>query len=166
MELTVYLQHMWQLAMQGQTQGVWFWAAIYTFIICSYSLLFQVRTRYWPVTTGELVALGVDTFAFADSVKAEQDYIAKALYTYQVAGEVYTGKKISPWTFVASHNVKALLELQMSAVQRLPDGKVKVYYNANNPKKSYLIIAGKLGITITWALSVLPLLAYYLKFHF
>ena len=58
MELVVYFQDMWRFAVEGQAQGVWFWAAFYTFIVCLWSLIFQLRTRYWPCTPGELAEIG------------------------------------------------------------------------------------------------------------
>jgi len=165
MELMFYFQDMWQLANQGHTQGIWFGAALYGFIVCGYSLIFQIRTRYWPFTSGELAEIGVEKFGATDRIKSNQDYISKALYKYDVSGVVYDGTRISPWIFVVSHNARFVLEKQMSSIQRFPDGKIKIFYNPNNPKKSYLIIAGKLGICITLLISVLPLISYYFKYH-
>ena len=165
MELIIYFQEMWQLAIQGQTQGIWFWAALYAFIICVYSLIFQSRTRYWPFAQGELAEFGVEKFGATDWVKSNQDYVSKALYKYNVSGVAYDGTRISPWIFVVSHNARIVLEKQMSSIQRFPDGKVKVFYNPNNPKKSFLIIAGKMGIFITLLISVVPLISFYFKFY-
>ena len=165
MELIIYFQEMWQLAIQGQTQGIWFWAALYTFVVCVFSLIFQIRTRYWPSTQGELAEFGVEKFGATDWVKSNQDYVSKALYKYNVSGVAYDGTRISPWIFVVSHNARFVLERQMSSIQRFPDGKVKVFYNPNNPKKSFLIIAGKIGICITLLISVLPLISFYCKYY-
>ena len=156
---------MWQLAIQGQTQGVWFWAALYAFIVCVYSLIFQVRTRHWPFVQGELAEFGVEKFGATVLVKSNQDYVSKALYNYNVDDIAYCGTRISPWIFVASHNARVILEKQMSSIQRIPDGKVKVFYNPNNPKKSFLIVAGKIGICITLSISVLPIILFYFKYH-
>lgn len=165
MELIIYFQEMWQLVIQGQTQGIWFWAALYTFFICIYSLIFQIRTRYWPFARGELAKFGVEKFGATERVKSNQDYVSKALYKYNVSGVAYDGKRISPWIFVVSHNARFVLEKQMSSIQRFPDGKVKVFYNPNNPKKSFLIIAGKMGICTTLSICVLPLISFYFKYH-
>jgi len=54
MELIIYFQEMWQLAVKGQAQGVFFWFAFYMFIVCFYSLTLQFRMRYWPFVQGEL----------------------------------------------------------------------------------------------------------------
>jgi len=165
MDLIIYFQDMWQLAIQGQTQGIWFGAALYAFIVCVCSLIFQIRTRYWPSTPGELAEFGVEKFGATDMVKSNQDYVSKALYQYNVSGVAYDGIRISPWIFVVSHNVRFILEKQLSSIQRLPDGKVKIFYNPDNPKKSYLIIAGKAGICITLLVSALPLISFYFKYH-
>ena len=164
MDLIIYFEEMWHLAIQGQKQGIWFWAAVYTFIVCTYSLIFQIRTRYWPYVQGELVELGVEKFGATDWTKSNQDYVSKALYSYTVSGITYEGTRISPWIFVASHNARILLEKQMSSIERAPDGKVKVFYNPNNPKKCYLIIAGKIGICITLLICLLPLISFIIKY--
>ena len=156
---------MWQLAIQGHKQGIWFWAALYTFIICTYSLVLQVRTRYWPVAQGELAKSRVEKFGATDLVKSDQNYVSKALYKFNVSGVTYEGTRISPWIFVASHNAMFVLEKPMSSIERLPDGRVKVFYNPNNSNKSFLIIAGKTGICITLLISVLPLISFYIKYQ-
>lgn len=163
--IMIYFQKMWQLAIQGQTQGIWFWSALYVFIICVYSLILQVRTRHWPFVQGELAEFGVEKFGSTVLVKSNQDYVSKALYHYNVDDIAYSGTRISPWIFVASHNVRVILEKQMSSIQRFPDGKVKVFYNPNNPKKSFLIVAGKIGICITLTISVLPIILFYFKYY-
>jgi hypothetical protein len=165
MQLSNYVQQMWQLALNGETQGVWFWAAMYTLAVCGHSLIFQLRTRSWPFTTGELVVAEVETFGATAPVKSNQDYLSKALYQFTVSGVNYEGTRISPWVFVASHNARAILKKQMSAIYRYPDGKVKVFYNPGKPQKSFLIVAGRVGIFITLLVAVLPFAAFYLKYH-
>jgi len=164
MELIIYFQEMWQLAINGQTQGVFFWFALYMFIVCFYSLVFQIRTRYWPFVQGELVEFGLEKFGTA-MAKSDQNYASKALYNYEVSGVNYEGARVSPWLMLVSYNLRFIIEKQMSYIQRSSDGKVKVFYNPNNPKKSFLIIAGKMGIGITLIISVLPLISFYYKYH-
>lgn len=60
MELIDYFLNMWKLAVQGETQGIWFGAALYAFILGIYSLIFQFRTRYWPFTPGQLAESAVE----------------------------------------------------------------------------------------------------------
>ncbi len=128
---------MWQLAIQGETQGVWFYAALYTLAVCSYSLFFQIRTRKWPNVAGQLNSLGVVKFGGTETSLSEQDYRSKALYTYHVDGVVYEGKRVSPWVVVASHNARFVLDKQHAAIEHLPNGSVKVFYNPHNPKKAF-----------------------------
>ena len=166
MELIIYSQEMWRLALDGQAQGVWFWASLYTFILCAYSLLFQIRTRFWPCTHGVLTGFEIRKFGGATEwVRSEQEYVSEALYKYNVGGVDYDGTRISPWVFVVSHNARFVLEKQKSSIQLYPDGRLKVFYNPNNPKKSFLIIAGKMGIYITVTLSVLPLILFCIEYH-
>lgn len=165
MELIIYFQEMWQLAIQGQTQGIWFWAALYTFIVCVYSLRLQLSTRHWPWVEGDLSNIGTAKFGATDKIISNQKYVSKALYQYRVSGVDYNGNKVSPWVVVVSHNAKAILEKQLLGIQRLPSGEVKVYYKPSNPQKSFLIIAGKMGIFITLAISVLPLIGFYFKYY-
>ncbi|MFK7794710.1 MAG: hypothetical protein AB8B89_05115 [Gammaproteobacteria bacterium] len=155
---------MWQSAILGQAQGIWFWAAIYIFILCVYSTVFQIRTRYWPYTKGDLVEFDVEKFG-ASVLKTDQIYTANTLYNYVVSGVKYEGRRISPWLIVASHNARFILRKQMSSVQKCADGKAKVFYKPSNPKKSFLIVASKLGIFITIVMGVLPLLLFYFRYH-
>jgi len=164
MGLIIYFQEMWQLAISGKAQGILFWFAFYMFIVCFYSLILQIRMNSWPFVQGELVKFGLDKFG-ASMVKSDQNYWADALYNYSVSGVDYSGTRVSPWLMLVSHNLRFILEKQMSYVQRSPDGTVKVFYNPNNPKKSYLIIAGKIGIGITLLISVLPLILFYYEYH-
>ncbi|GAA5213198.1 DUF3592 domain-containing protein [Corallincola platygyrae] len=164
MTLTDYLENMWKLAMQGELQGIWFWAAVYCLLVCSYSIVFQLRTRRWPSVKGKLIEVGLSKFG-ADSVRAEQDYIAEALYSYTVDDVSYTGSKVSPWIFVTSHNARFILQKQMRAIQTYPDGGVKVFYNPRNPKKSLLIVAGKVGLVVTLLIATLPMILYYSRFY-
>ncbi len=165
MELIIYSQKMWQLAFDGVAQGIWFWASLYTFFLCAYSLVFQIRTRFWPSTYGVLSGFEIRKFGgMTDRVKSEQEYVSEALYKYNVAGVDYSGTRISPWVFVVSHNARFVLQKQQASIQFHPDGRLKVFYNPNNPKKSYLIVAGKTGIYFTAALSVIPLLLFLFKY--
>ena len=165
MQLSNYIEQMLELALNGEIQGVWFWAAVYTFAVCGYSLIFQLRTRSWPFTTGELVEAEVEKFGATDPVKSNQEYVSKALYRFTVSGVDYEGTRISPWVFVASHNARAILKKQMSAIYHYPDGKVKVFYNPGNPQKSFLIVAGRVGIFITLVIAVLPFVSYFIRYH-
>ncbi len=165
MEFIHFCSDMWQLAIAGEPQGIFFLAAMYTFVVCLYSTIFQCLTRRWPSTQGQLMESGVNTFGGGNVYKAETEYISKALYRYTVAGEDYEGKRVSPWVIVTNHNARGILKKQMLGVQRLPNGKVRVFYKPSNPKKSFLILPSKIGIGITFGISVLPLILFYVKYY-
>ena len=122
-----YVVQMWDLALQGNRQGVWFWLAVYAFLICGYSV--------------------------------------DALYSYQVDGKTYQGKRISPWIIVASHNVQFVLKHQLAKVETFAGNKVKIFYKPSNPAKSWLILPSKLGVFITFLISLLPAFSYWLAFY-
>ena len=165
MEVLAYIHQMFWFAAEGHTQGIWFWASIYAFVICFFSLWFQIRTRNWPTTKGKLAQLSIKKFGPTEWATSNQDYVGKALYTYLVSGTRYEGFRISPWIFAVSHNARFLLEKQQANIQTYPDGGVRVYYNPRNPKKSYLIVAGKTGIVTTMLLGTLPFIFYWMKYY-
>jgi len=82
-----------------------------------------------------------------------------------VSGVNYSGSRVSPWLIIVSHNLRFILKKQISDVQQSADGKVRVFYNPKNPQKSFLIIAGKVGIFITLIISVLPFILFYYKYY-
>lgn len=164
MDIISYFQEMWQLATQSKLQGIWFFAALYVLVVCLYSLIFQLQTRSWSAARGELVNAGLEKFG-REAVPSEQHYNAGALYYYEVEGKRYKGTRISPWIVIASHNLVLILQKQLSAIQQFPDGRVKVFYNPKKPQKSFLIIAGKMGIVITIAIAVLPMVLFLYKYY-
>jgi len=107
----------------------------------------------------------VDKVGGTDPVLSHQDYAVRALYEYSVGGVVYQGIRVSPWVMLASHNAKILLEKQMRGIDKSEDGSVKVFYNPNYPKKSFLIKPGRIGIMITFILSVAPIWLYWIRYH-
>lgn len=160
-----YLETMFDLAIDGEKRGIWFWAAIYTFAVCCYSALYQVRVRSWPQVRGDLLDAGLVKFGATEWALANQEYVIRAGYRYRVAGVEYTGKRVSPWLMVASHNLRVLLRWQIAAIQRLPDGGIRVFYNPRNPRRSFLVLPGRTGIGITLAIALLPLVAYWGTYH-
>ncbi|GAC20782.1 hypothetical protein [Paraglaciecola arctica] len=164
MQIFDYILQTWELAVQGEKQGIWFWAAVYVFLVCNYSALFQLLIRRWPSTKGELLHIGLDKFGAA-IILADQDYRAAALYSYQIEGKTYQGKRISPWVIVASHNAQFVLKKQLSKVETFPNGKVSIFYKPSNPAKSWLILPSKFGISITLLISVLPAFSYWVEYY-
>ncbi len=155
---------MWDLAREAKAQGLIFWAAHYCFFLGTYSFLYQLRTRRWSTTKGELIEAGIGKFG-SENRNSEQKFTANALYQYTVSNVSYQGSRISPWIIVASQNARVVLKKQMSHIEKLPNGKVKVFYNPKKPNKSFLIVAGKFGLFITFLIIIIPIGSYYFKYH-
>jgi len=161
----IYISDMWQLAQQGELKGVWFFCGLYFFILGLYSVFYQIKTRFWPVVQGVVIKVEAESFGGKDLVRSEQMYTSNAKYKYNVSGVEYEGSRVSPWVFVISFNLKILITMQLSRIEYFPDGRLKVFYNPKNPNKSFLIIASKAGIFITFLIATLPIILFYLKFY-
>lgn len=160
-----YIIAMWNLAADGNKQGILFFVAVYAFLLPGYSLVRQLMIRRWPSTPGVLMRAGVEGAGGADSVKWRRNYVARALYTYQVDGESYAGRRVSAWVVMASHNARFLLRQQLHNIQKLNDGSVMVYYNPRKPQKSYLLKPGYIGLLVTIALMLVPTCFYVTQYH-
>ncbi|SNY49449.1 Protein of unknown function [Arsukibacterium tuosuense] len=164
MEIVAYIQQMFEITARGEKQGIWFFASVYLFALCAFSFWVQFRTRSWPTTQGSLVQSQIDKFGY-DSIQSEQTFKLNTKYIYSVKNVDYEGSRISPWVFVASYNAKAVLNHQMAKVKMHPSGGIIVHYNPDNPQKSYLLVAGKIGLFVTSLVGVLPLILYWLEYH-
>jgi len=164
MGFSSYAMRMYDLMLEGETQGVFFFIVVYSTLVLSYSLFFQMRINRWPIVTGELISKSATKFGATEWATTNQEYVADALYKYNVAGKEYMGKRISAWVMVASHNAKFVLEKQLSSI-RVVDGKVDVYYNPKKPQKSYLIITGIKSQLFTVFIMLVPLVGYLSKYH-
>ncbi|MCP3867004.1 MAG: DUF3592 domain-containing protein [Gammaproteobacteria bacterium] len=134
-KVTLFLQSV----VAGDPRSLFLVAAVYLFIVCGYSCIYQYRMKYWPGTRGQLKRAQITHFGSERRAKPDQQFIGDALYAYQVDGITYTGDKISPWVMVASHNVRFLLDRQLAKVSMGADGDITVYYNPRKPEKSVLI---------------------------
>lgn len=161
-----YFEQMWQLASQGKLQGIWFWAAAYALLVCTYSLVFQWQISRWPETVGELQHLSVERFGSSSNEPSEQSYLSQALYRYRVNGKEYEGTRVSPWIFVVSHNARAVLRHQLKAVSYIGENQVTVFYHPGKPEKSYLIKPGIKGMLATFLCAILPFIGYLERFYF
>ena len=165
MDMFNYFQQMFDLASEGELQGIWFWASCYMLVVCLYSAYFQIQTRYWASTVGQIHSLGLKKFGISNDL-SEQQYRGKALYSYVVNGKTYEGTRISPWVFVTNYNAKGLLLKQQSGINMPTEDTVTIYYNPKKPQKSFLIKANKFGILVTLIVAVAPFLTYVSRFHF
>ena len=164
MDILNYFQQMVDLASEGELQGIWFWASCYMLVVCLYSAYFQIRTRFWATTVGNIHNLGLKKFDISNDL-SEQQYRGKALYSYSVNGQTYEGTRISPWVFVTNYNAKGLLLKQQAGIDMPTKDTVTVYYNPNKPQKSFLLKASKFGILVTLISAVAPFLGYVSRFY-
>jgi hypothetical protein len=116
-----YIQHMWNLDLGDDRQGVWFWGAVNAFLICGYSILFQLIIRSCPSTRGQLNHLGLDKFGAA--------IICLIRITTQMHSSPIKSNSTSimenVWIIIASHNVQFILKHQLSKVETCPDNSAK-----------------------------------------
>ena len=165
MDIVTYLADMWAAAAQGDVRGVWFFAALYCFLIVGYSLVFQMRTRSWPSVRGELLNLETGRFGPRPYNLSDQEYVTRSAYRYRVNNTDYEGRRLSPWVIVASHNARFVLRKQRASVQPAEDGSVTVYYNPKRPQKSYLMLPGPVGMLVTVTIALVPIAAYIFRYH-
>lgn len=56
-------------AIEDQRQGIWLWIAFFPFLVCGYSLIFQLLIiRRWPNTKGQKMQLGLDKFGASNTL--------------------------------------------------------------------------------------------------
>jgi len=151
-------------AVAGDGQSILLLAAIYVLLVCGYSVVWQMRVNSWPGVTGRLEGLGLRKFGAGEWALSNQDYVGDALYTYRVDGKEYSGKRISPWVIVASHNLRGVLRRQIESVDAGPGNEVTVYYNPRNPGKSFLVRTGPVSQLVTALIGIAPLLFYLAKY--
>lgn len=162
--ISIYLVDMYQLALSGDDQAIFFWIAAYAWLMCTISVIWQIRVSRWPFVAGRLLRHGLEKVG-REAVRVEQAYQASAVYEYEVDGQSYTGSRVSYLVMTGSGGFKNVGETQLKGIQRLPDGSVKVFYNPRRPKKSMLVIPGVTSITVTFVLSLVMPFFYFLKFY-
>lgn len=144
-------------AVNGDKQTWLFLFAIYSLVCGLISLIFQIRILNWAETPGTLVQSQVGTWGAAYSAD-EVDYHADVKYNYTVAGTKYEGHRLSPWTVIVTTNLRFILRWQMKGITHLSNDEALVFYKQSNPKKSYLVKPGKIGLCFTVAIVFLPMI--------
>ncbi len=160
-----YLGLMWDSAINGQKQGIAFFASLYALLLLSYSVVYQLRVRAWPSAKGVLMKAALTKVAGTDNVTSNQEYAASAHYEFYVGDVAYQGRRVSPWVVVASHNAGFVLEKQLRHIRKHDDGTVDVFFNPKNPNKSFLVKPGNLGLAVTLGLAVAPMALYWFAYH-
>lgn len=159
-----YTIAMWELAVNGEKQGVLFFVAMYLFLVVGYSLIAQWRIRRWPQVEGVLIEAKLKVM-IPDVIRSEQNYRVSSLYSYRIDEKEYEGSRVSTWTVVASHNMRFLLKRQLDRIERTGEAGVAVYYNPKKPEKSCLIKPGVTGLIITCVLVFAPVTFYFTEYH-
>lgn len=155
-----YLQHMWQLARDGQSQGVCFFIVLYVSALSLWTLLRLWRIRRWPVVRAQLLSLGREAFGH-DAIRSEQQYTASALYRYEVDGREYQGSEISAAVKILASGAAARLPDQLlRQVNAGDDGTVEIRYNPARPQHSYLLRPGRIALLL-YALGAFGLPLWY-----
>ncbi|AUM12284.1 DUF3592 domain-containing protein [Ketobacter alkanivorans] len=159
-----YFESMWGLALNGQAQGVFFFASLYALVMLLYSLRFQVRVSSLPGVEGELEDERIREFGYAYAM-SQKEYVVSVSYKYVVEGKEYVGNRLSPWAFVTNNNARFILKSQLNSICRGSSGKITVYYDPEKPHKSFLIKPGLFGKSVTGLLAIMPLAMYWLKYY-
>ncbi len=77
-----HLIAMWDLALDGDKQGILFFASLYCFFLLSYSVVYQLRIRSWPSTSGVLIKDAVEKVGGTDLVLSRQEYAGSGLASW------------------------------------------------------------------------------------
>lgn len=154
-----YPMLMFELMLKGQVQGIFFWVVFYTTVACIVSFVIQIKIMRWPSVIGTLIKLEIGGSGSEQAVQ-QRDNFLEAEYRYDIAEESYTGKRVSPTVIWTLGGLKCLLKRQIDAVEKLPDGKVRLFYNPKAPQKSYLIRPSKIALGMTLLPSIFFLYLY------
>lgn len=139
-------------ALAGETGGLFACCFFLLGFACLWSMLYQIRIRGWPSTTGRMTEAGVKKFGPYKADVSSQQYKTSVGYEYEVNGAKYLGRHLSAWTVVASHNMKFILQRQLGDLREADS--VMVYYNPSRPSRAYLKQPGLLGMFVTLLLSI------------
>jgi len=144
-------------AINGDKQTWLFLIAIYSLLCGLISLIVQIRILNWVGTPGTLIQSQAAAWSAAYS-SDEVHFFANVRYNYTVAGTEYEGHRLSPWLAIVSTNLRFILRWQMKGITHLSSDEVTVFYKQSNPKKSYLIKPGKIGLSLTVTIVLLPII--------
>jgi len=156
---------MWALALTGDDQATFFFIALYPFVVCMISVIFQIRVNKWPATTATLMHVGLQQVSH-DNSASDREFRADALYCYQVDGKQYHGSKVSSWEMTGSGIMKNAGLLQLKSIHYLSENQVTAYYKPTNPKKSLLIKPGIKSQLFTAFLGCFMAVLYISRYYF
>jgi hypothetical protein len=122
-------------------------------ILYSVYRLFIIKiSKGWPYTPGKIVTSYIESYYHGER------YIERAVieYEYKVGGKLFRGSKISSgMDFGISSSAPSLSPAEYVIKKYRQGDEVKVFYNPNRPKSSFLEEGGYIGLAISIIFSVL-----------
>lgn len=95
--------------LDGDKQALFIASSAYIILVGFISLLYQWRVKSWPMAIGTLETAEVSGWG-VPRADDEQTFAAKVEYTYTVDGKDYSGKRLSPWTVLATYNLRFIIK--------------------------------------------------------
>jgi hypothetical protein len=108
-------------------------AAVYLMSMLVYSYVRLMQINNWPYVVGRLKKADVDYM----HVIARSGAYENVRYEYEVGGQKFIGKRLSP--FLIRGQVGPLIKKQLSKIHYVSNDQVKVFYSPREPSKSYLV---------------------------
>jgi hypothetical protein len=136
-----------EAAAGGQIEGIITLVLFVSGLACIRSLFLQFSVDRWPTTTGVLRAAGV-VQANASQFASDKRFIEDVEYEYEVDGEAYVGRTLSPWTVLS--NTRGIPQHRLRGL--FPGQSTTVIYHPKRHSRSYLTRAGHAGKVITVSL--------------
>jgi len=106
---------------------------IYMVSMITYSSIRSRRINAWPHVIGKLLNADVEYLHMLERGSAWED----VKYEYKVDGKQYVGTRLSP--LVVRGQVGPRIMKQLAKIEYLSNDQVKVFYNKEEPSKSYLV---------------------------
>ena len=116
------------------TEQLVIWAAVaYLVLMLAYSYIRSLKIHAWPYVVGKLQDADVDYLHMVDRYSAWD----RVSYEYEVDGEKYIGKRLSP--LIVRGQVASKIKKQLAKIEYVSKDQVKVFYDKKDPSKSYLV---------------------------
>ena len=122
-----------QRALDGDVQAILILGSLWIlFFVVKYHIEL-IRIGRWPSVVGQL-----DRLLFREGSPL-LDATSIVRYRFDLKGETYEGRRLAHISFGPSFGLAPLRKHLLSKAQRLPDEKVRIYYNPKKPDKNLLV---------------------------
>ena len=108
-------------------------ALVYLVLMLAYSYKRSMKINNWPYVLGKLQNADVEYLHMIDRYSA-WDSVS---YEYEVGGQKFVGKRLSP--LIVRGQMASKIKKQLAKIQYVSNDEVKVFYDQNDPSKSYLV---------------------------